>query len=111
MNYDQILIERKGYTITDLLSDIGGLQGILISTFSVLISILNSNYLDEFLVAKLFKAESVTLKISTFGENFCSCLIRLLPGGKLACCCPRKRRQKKAMKQAMKSLHKEIDIV
>ena len=62
MHPDLTLIERTGYTVLEILSDIGGLQGILISAISLLLSILNYNYLDDYLVAKLFKSESeVTL--------------------------------------------------
>ena len=61
MNFDQILIERTGYTFTDLLSDIGGLQGILISIISVALNtILNRNHLDDFLVSKLFRSSTAT---------------------------------------------------
>ena len=43
MNLDQIVIERSGYTLLDLLSDVGGLQGILISGISLILSISNHN--------------------------------------------------------------------
>ena len=43
MNLDQIVIERSGYTLLDLLSDVGGLQGILISGISLILSIFNHN--------------------------------------------------------------------
>ena len=54
MNLDQILIGRTGYTILDVLSDVGGMQGILISGISLLLRILNGNFLDSYLVSKLF---------------------------------------------------------
>ena len=43
MNFDLTIIERDGYTILDVLSDVGGLQGILISAISVTLSIINHN--------------------------------------------------------------------
>ena len=43
MSLDQTLIERTGYTILDILSDVGGLQGILISGISFILGILNHN--------------------------------------------------------------------
>lgn len=58
MNMDLGLIERTGYTVLDILSDVGGLQGILISGISLIISALNYNYLDNYLVSNLFKYES-----------------------------------------------------
>ena len=43
MSLDQTLIERIGYTILDILSDVGGLQGLLISGISFILGILNQN--------------------------------------------------------------------
>ena len=36
MNLNQLVIERNGYTVLDYLSDIGGMQTILISSFSLI---------------------------------------------------------------------------
>jgi hypothetical protein len=50
--------KRNVYTYLDLLGDIGGLQGILISILSLLMSFLNlfmSNPLQTFLIERLFK--------------------------------------------------------
>ena len=52
---DLTLIQRNGYTLLDILSDVGGLQGILISGITFTISFLNYNDLDNHLVSKLFK--------------------------------------------------------
>ena len=41
MSLNKNLIERKGYTILDILSDVGGLQRALLTTISILLSILN----------------------------------------------------------------------
>ena len=57
MDMDLAVIERTGYTILDILSDIGGLQGILISGISFFLGILNHNYLDNYLVTKLYSDE------------------------------------------------------
>ena len=57
MSLDQTLIERTGYTITDILSDVGGLQGALVSGISFILSILNYKNLDNYMVSKLFKSE------------------------------------------------------
>ena len=108
MNYDQILIERTGYTIMDFLSDVGGLQGILISAVSVTLSILNHNYLDNYLVSKLYKSDSIALMASSTDSirEFCfsNCMLR-----RLSCC--RKKRKQVAIEHARSSLEKEIDIV
>ena len=43
MNLNQLVIAREGYTVLDWISDVGGLQGILISTLAMLISFWNYN--------------------------------------------------------------------
>ena len=110
MNLDLNLIERTGYTVLEILSDIGGLQGILISAISLLLSVLNYNYLDDYLVAKLFKSESkFTLHAQPiFGRIKEFCIAKLIPR-KLVCC--RKEQNKFAMEQARESLSKESDII
>ena len=62
---DQTLIERNGYTIIDILSDVGGLQGILISGISLLLSILNHNSLNVFLASKHYRSNEVALTTSS----------------------------------------------
>ena len=47
--------ERTVYTLFDLLSDIGGLSGILISLFFLFVSSWNHNKFDNMLVSRLFK--------------------------------------------------------
>ena len=56
--------DRTGYTVLDILSDVGGLQGILISVISFSLSILNHSHLDGHLVSKLFKSKSIGLVAS-----------------------------------------------
>ena len=86
MGMDQTLIERSGYTILDILSDVGGLQGILISGISLLLSILNHNSLNAFLASKLYRSDEVALTTSSQTcesiKGFC---IGLLPS-KFVCC-------------------------
>ena len=86
MDLDQVLIERSGYTVLDILSDVGGLQGILISGISFLLSIFNYNYLENYLVYKLFKSEAVTL-MTTQSEMIKECYLSNCLLSKLACCC------------------------
>ena len=85
MDFDQILIERHGYTITDLLSDVGGLHGILISAISLALGIVNLNYLEDYLVTKLFKSPTITLKVSSTCENFKEFILSLFPCCKFKC--------------------------
>ena len=55
MNRDQLVIARSGYTFLDYLSDIGGMQGMLISGVGYFITIWNFNMLDNHMVTRLFK--------------------------------------------------------
>ena len=54
---DMIIIARNGYTILDVLSDVGGLQGILLSFCFGLITIWNHNNFDNYLASRLFKVK------------------------------------------------------
>lgn len=54
MKPDLLEIERTGYTILDLFSDVGGIAGLLYSGSSILLSFLNHNYFDNYMVSKLF---------------------------------------------------------
>ena len=47
---DLTIIERNGYTIVDLFSDIGGIQSFLSSIIGIFLSFWNHNYLDNYLV-------------------------------------------------------------
>ena len=56
---DLTVIERSGYTVVDLFSDIGGIQSFLSTFISVMLSFWNHNYLDNYLVSRLFNVSSV----------------------------------------------------
>ena len=90
LNPDLTVIERTGYTITDLLSDIGGLQGILLSAIAIVLGILNSNHLENYLASKLYKVDGS--KQHTFLSRW---------RGKRA----------NQLKEAREALRKEADIV
>ena len=55
LSTDLFKVERSGYTLLDLLADIGGMQGMLFSVFGTLASFLNKDYFDNRIVAKLYK--------------------------------------------------------
>ena len=55
MNFDLNVISRNTYNILDLLSDIGGIQSILVTFFNLLLRIWNYNHLSNYLVSKLYK--------------------------------------------------------
>ena len=65
MSPDLTVIQRDGYTILDILSDVGGLQGILISLISLFISMCNYNHLNTYIASKLFRASAVSLTHSS----------------------------------------------
>ena len=54
MSPDLIQIERSGYTLLDLLSDIGGIQGLMMSLFGFMVNFLNNGFLDHHLAGKLY---------------------------------------------------------
>ena len=55
MDMNQIVIARDGYTFFDFLSDIGGMQGMLVSLVVLVLNIWNYNYFDNYMVSRLFK--------------------------------------------------------
>ena len=55
MNFGERLISRAGYTFLDYLSDIGGMQGLLIIGVSYFLAFWNYNYFDNYMVTRLFK--------------------------------------------------------
>ena len=59
MNLDQTVVTRNGYTVLDVLSDMGGFQRVLYSFFTVVASILNYSHFDSYLASKLYKLEDV----------------------------------------------------
>ena len=55
MDLNMMHYERKVYTVFDMLSDVGGLSGILTTIFWVLSAIWNYQAFDNFMVSRLFK--------------------------------------------------------
>ena len=51
LSRDKTLLERNVYTVLDLLSDIGGIQGLLVSFFALIVSTLNTDRFEEHLIA------------------------------------------------------------
>ena len=49
------MVQRIGYTILDLLADIGGVQTLIFSLFGVIISFWNYNNFDNHLLIQFFK--------------------------------------------------------
>ena len=47
-------VERTSYSILDLISDIGGMQGLLISWFSLALAFCNYHQTENFLISRLY---------------------------------------------------------
>ena len=43
LNRDVLYVQREGYTSLDLISDIGGMQGLLFTAISAIVAIINYN--------------------------------------------------------------------
>ena len=52
-----VVVVRDGYTVLDWISDIGGIQGILISAIAIMIGYWNYNYFDNNMVEQLYKIQ------------------------------------------------------
>ena len=88
MNLSELVVVCDGYKILDFISDIGGMQGMLISAFSLLLMIWNYNNLDNFLLSRLYrlgKTEDASAslafvpeKLSNPGDYICKQLPRKL---------------------------------
>ena len=58
MDYDLKMIARDGYTILDWISNVGGMQGMLISAMAFFLSIWNHNYFENYMVSHLFRIQA-----------------------------------------------------
>ena len=57
MDLNLKVVARDGYTILDWISDIGGIQGILISALAIIIGYWNYNFFDNFMVSNLYRIQ------------------------------------------------------
>ena len=57
MNLDQLFIAREGYTFLEVLSDVGGLEGLLLSFTAAILVIFNHNNFDNYLASRLYKVK------------------------------------------------------
>ena len=55
MDLDVMQYERQVYTVLDMLSDVGGLTGILMTVLGTFVATWNHNSFDNFMVSRLFK--------------------------------------------------------
>ena len=62
MNLSVKNVERAGYSFFDLLSDVGGMQGLLISCCGTILGVLNYNNFDNYLASRLYKIKDKPTK-------------------------------------------------
>ena len=65
MDLNMMHFERKLYTVFDMLSDVGGLLGILVTITAVFSGMWNFQALDNFMVSRLFKIKRPKEPIKT----------------------------------------------
>ena len=58
MNLDLVVTARNGYNFLDWLSDVGGIQGMIISFLAVGLGILNFNYFENSIVERMFRVKA-----------------------------------------------------
>ena len=72
MNLDMRVIARDGYNSLDFISDVGGMQGMLMSFAAFILGIMNYNYFDNHIVERMFrmKPPPAPIKESKLGVSF-----------------------------------------
>ena len=121
-NLDLYQISRDGYTILDWISDIGGIQGILISAVGIVVGYWNYNILESYMVTKLFRMEKKDSsnkvysdpadKYETFQVSVFSGLRDVICDSLPSClqCC-RNSRNDRGMEIGRANLEKESNII
>ena len=126
MNLDRLTIARSGYTFLDVLSDVGGIQGLLLSFFSALLGFLNYGLFDSQLTSRLFRLKNSSIsskeaaRVSVLKTtdpievqrccNTCSFCQDKLPAKCRVMCCI-KSRSKKGLDKAIQKLDNETNII
>ena len=117
MSLSKQILKRSHYSMLDFLSDIGGMQGLLLVSFGFLNAILNSQNSEELLIAKLFKFreenEEQLEDKKERDDRETSGFTKLRLYG-LICfkwCRRQNMRERMAMKRAKQDLNKEADLV
>ena len=98
-------VERKNYTILDVLSDIGGLSSVVASAIVLILSTTNGSHLDNHIIFQLFKFSDKDVKQTSVKQNGKKC--RSLPF-KLRCS---KSHRANQLDRASDELRSETDIV
>ena len=62
MSPDSQILARSGYTLLDVISDVGGIQGLLMSLIGVFLGVFNFRNFDNYLASRLFKVVKKSAK-------------------------------------------------
>ena len=122
MNLDRTYLIRQTFDILDLLSDVGGIQTIMVVFASVVVSVLNFGNFDTFLASRLYKIkresatddskENIFAQSDYFRGSKCNniklCLMHCLPS-KLVCC--KRSYKERGIERAITAMQKETDII
>ena len=65
MNLDQITLARTVYTTLDVLSDVGGIQSILMSAMGLFLGIWNYRNFDNYMAQRLYKVKRTDDQVAT----------------------------------------------
>ena len=63
------MLERKNYTVLDVLSDVGGVYSVLFAVFSALINVCNYNNFDNFMAKRLYKLKRNNISDSDLDQS------------------------------------------
>ena len=118
MNLDLKYLSRDGYTVLDLLSDIGGIQGLLFSFAAIFVGFINYNQVENHLVKKLFVRKDAKgsyemgpdIQTSRFRETCCQNLAEYFQENCLSTCCGKGKRDR-AFAKARDELNRETSII
>ena len=117
MSMSKQILKRSHYSLLDYLSDIGGMQSLLLVSFGFLNAILNSQNSEELLISRLFKfkeeRDDSKPDKKTQNQPKTSGFSKLRLYG-LICfkwCHRQNQREREAMSRAKLALDKEADIV
>ena len=122
MNRDLITVERHRYTFMDVLSDIGGLQALLVSVLKLLLTVWNYKNFEISLASRLYRINSEdiatvermgrsnTIKPTKFC-NFIECMYDSVLGWLKCNMCGNKSLKMQAIEKARQKMATEMNII
>ena len=85
MSLNLRILAREGYTVLDRLSDVGGIEAILIMAISIFLSFWNYKYFDSYMVSHLYKPAEQEFFTPTKYSNIKLFCMDSLPKRMLCC--------------------------